>query len=223
MKHGFFVAIEGGDGSGKSTLIKGLRPLLEALGLAICQTREPGGSALGMRIRHMLLEEHETLSPEPLSELLLLLSARHQHLETLIRPALRAGKLVLCDRFQASTMAYQGAGHGICQQLIVQLSESILGHDRPDLTLILHLDGKTGLERVSARAPANSYERFDLAFHQRVSNAFASMAREDQSGRTVLLDARLARHDLARKAYRLICDHMARAGFGPEITAKAGS
>ena len=177
--------MEGVEGSGKSTQLQRLATRLRGLGLPLELSKEPGGTPLGLELRQLLLEPHpsgETWAPK--AELLLFYADRAQHLARFILPALEAGKVVLLDRFDDSTRAYQGA-QGIPEDAINRLAEIVLGRLKPHLTLILDLDPALSLERVRARNAAQEgfrETRFDeeaLAFHQRVRSRFLAIAQRE--------------------------------------------
>jgi len=183
-----FITIEGVEGSGKSTQIKRLEARLEACGLSTVFSREPGGTALGKELRHLLLAPHDSRELWcPDAELLLFYADRAQHVATLIRPSLSAGKIVVVDRFEDSTRAYQGAS-GVSEDSLRALRELVLGDFRPDLTLVLDMEPEISLRRVAARngALGETFKetRFDgetLAFHRRVRERFQEIAREEPS------------------------------------------
>ncbi|WP_043485826.1 dTMP kinase [Holophaga foetida] len=181
-----FVTIEGVEGAGKSTQIQMLLQRLVRLGVPALVSKEPGGTPLGQELRSLLLAPH--LSGEkwcPESELLLFYADRAQHIASVIRPALESGRLILVDRFDDSTRAYQGA-QGISEATMDKLGEVVLGRLRPHLTLILDMDPALSLERVRARnaAAGNAFKetRFDnetLDFHTRVRKRFLAIAQRD--------------------------------------------
>lgn len=172
---GLFITFEGGEGAGKSTMIARAREFLEANGHVVVQTREPGGTPLAERIRAILLDrEHAEL--EPLAELLLVFAARAQHVAELIRPALAAGRTVLCDRFTDATWAYQGAGRGQPLELIATLERAVHGDLQPDLTVLLDLPVKDGLARLSGRGASDRIEREPEPFFERVRHHYLARA-----------------------------------------------
>jgi dTMP kinase len=185
---GLFITFEGGEGSGKSTQIKRLAASLEADGRTVLQTREPGGSPGAEAIRALLV----TGDPERwdgMTEALLHYAARRDHVERTIKPALNAGKIVLCDRFSDSTMAYQGYGHGLGRDAITRIHSVTLGSFKPDLTLILDLPVEEGLKRAAGRGgDERRYEDMDVAFHERLRAGFMEIA-EAESGRCRVIDA----------------------------------
>lgn len=186
MSIGRFITLEGGEGTGKSTQAKRLAARLEARGLEAIVTREPGGAPGAEEIRALLV----TGAPErwtPLSETLLLNAARAEHLRHVIRPALSAGKWVISDRFHDSTRAYQGIVGGVAPDLITQLETLVIGDTAPDLTLMLDLDPKAGLNRAEHRAGTETrFEEKGEAFHTALRQAFLDIAASDP-GRCVVI------------------------------------
>ena len=176
---GRFITLEGGEGAGKTTLIKGLAETLRARGLDVVVTREPGGTPGAELLREILLTG-ATDRWSPMTEALLMYAARVDHVERLIAPALRRGAWVLSDRFADSTTAYQGAAGGVPLDRIKLLHQAALGNFKTDLTLILDLNPQTGLQRTLDRGEdATRFERFDPGFHGRLRRAFLSIADED--------------------------------------------
>ena len=187
MKRGVFIAFEGGEGAGKTTA---MNAVAAALGGHALLTREPGGTPEGLALRALLLSAD---GPEwdPAAELLLMVAARVQHVRRVIQPALEAGRIVLCDRFVGSTLAYQGAGRGLPPSLIMDLHARAVGGLLPDFTVLLDVDPLVGLRRSVRRlGEANTdearFETLELAFHQRVRAAFLDQAK---TGDTVIVDA----------------------------------
>jgi dTMP kinase len=177
-RRGRLITFEGGEGVGKSTQIRHLQAALRAVGLDVVATREPGGTAGAEAIRGLLVEG----APSrwlPLTETLLLLAARHDHVAGVIEPALAAGRWVLCDRFIDSTRIYQGVAGALGLALIDQLHRVIFGEFRPDLTLILDLPVAAGLARRRAGPGSNRFEQMDRAYHERVREGFLALARAD--------------------------------------------
>jgi dTMP kinase len=178
--HGLFITLEGVEGSGKSTQIRYLAEVLTQTGYRVLQTREPGGTATAEAIRHILLtlSSHEPFTPE--AEALLILAARCQHVTHLIRPALRCGTVVLCDRFSDSTFAYQGFARGLDLQWLRAANEVATGGLTPDLTLILDLPVSVGLARRRVdRGQQNRLDRETERFHRKVRRGFLALAAEE--------------------------------------------
>ncbi|MDT4919685.1 MAG: dTMP kinase [Pseudonocardiales bacterium] len=181
---GLFVAFEGGEGVGKSTQIARAAQWLRESGHAVVETREPGGTPLGGELRRLLLDPDGSVTPR--AEALLYAADRAQHVDTVIRPALDAGQVVLTDRYVDSTLAYQGAGRGLADTRLV--TGWATGGLLPDLTLLLDLDPAVGLLRAGARARPDRLEAASLAFHQAVRDGFRSLAAEAPE-RYAVLDA----------------------------------
>ncbi|MCX2981372.1 dTMP kinase [Halieaceae bacterium IMCC14734] len=174
-QRGLFVTIEGGEGVGKSTNIATIEAWLIEQGIAHCLTREPGGTALGEKIRGLLL----TVEQEPVTEhaeLLLVFAARAQHLRQVVEPALARGEWVICDRFTDATYAYQGAGRGLSVDFIRELEQSIQGDLRPDCTLLLDAPAAVGMSRAGERAELDRFEREQMAFFERVRDCYLARA-----------------------------------------------
>jgi dTMP kinase len=188
VQRGRLITIEGGEGAGKSTQAALLAAALEQSGIAVVATREPGGSPDAEAIRRLLLEGAGERW-DAVSETLLLVAARRDHVETLIAPALTRGKWVVCDRFADSTLAYQGWGRGVALEELRRLHRFALGEFAPDLTIILDLPVATGLARAAARpVAADRFERLDRDFHERLRQGFRAIAAAEPA-RTVLIDA----------------------------------
>jgi dTMP kinase len=184
---GRFVTFEGGEGSGKSTQIERLTARLAARGLAPLRTREPGGTPLGEGVRDLLLDPARR--PAPMTEALLLEAARAELVATVIRPALAAGRVVLCDRYDDSTLAYQGAGRGLDDGTLRAMNRAATGGLLPDLTLLFDLDPELGLaRRARAPGPTNRLDREPVDFHRRVRARFLELAGAEPA-RWRILDA----------------------------------
>lgn len=195
MTQGRFITLEGGEGAGKSTQISRLAGDLETLGVDVVCTREPGGSTGAEHIRALLVEG-DVGRWQPMTEALLHFAARADHVDKVIRPAVDAGKWVLCDRFADSTLAYQGYGHGLGPETIHDLYRLVLGDFRPDLTIILDLDVEIGLGRAADRAGVEDrYERMNVDFHQRLRDGFLAIAKAEPE-RCAVIDAGLAADDV---------------------------
>jgi dTMP kinase len=171
-----FVTFEGIEGSGKSTHLRLLAAALRTAGHAVVETREPGGTPLGAGLRDLLLTPSDT-PPEPLVELLLYCADRAQHVARVIRPALAAGQIVLCDRFSDSTVAYQGYARGLDLGAVRALDASARAGLEPDLTFLLDCPPDAGLARARARSGGNDrFEQEALAFHEAVRRGFHALA-----------------------------------------------
>ncbi|NJK64933.1 MAG: dTMP kinase, partial [Synechococcaceae cyanobacterium SM2_3_1] len=173
---GHLITLEGGEGAGKTTQQRLLAASLSAHGYTCLTTREPGGTEVGQALRHLLLEAFPAgLSPR--TELFLFAADRAEHVETMIRPALQRGSIVICDRFTDSTLVYQGMGRGIEPELIRQINQMATQGLQPDLTLWLNLPPEIGLARVQERRRTlDQMEQQDLHFHDRLHQGFAQLA-----------------------------------------------
>lgn len=168
---GRFVTLEGVEGAGKSTQLQLLKSWLQSKGIDLLTTREPGGTEVGERIRSLLLApEHGALTRE--TELLLMFAARAQHLSEVIRPALAAGKWVLCDRFTDASYAYQGGGRGMGRESVAALENWLQGSFRPDLVLVLDLSVDEGMRRARGRGATDRFEAESREFFDRVRQAY---------------------------------------------------
>jgi len=184
---GTFITIEGGEGAGKSTQMERIAAWLEQQGRRVISTREPGGTRLAETLRDILLDRHnESLSS--LAELLLMFASRAQHLDELIRPALERGETVLCDRFTDATWAYQGGGRDLPREEIATLERLVHGDLQPDLTLLLDLPVKTGMERAARRSESDRFESESIAFFERVRTAYLERAAAEPK-RFAVIDA----------------------------------
>lgn len=179
MDNVMFITFEGPEGSGKSTQIRLLAEFMRARGLSVEVVREPGGTPIGDQVRHVLHDTANTaMSPE--AEVLLYSASRAQLVSQRIRPSLAAGRVVLCDRYADSTMAYQGYGRGLDLGMLAALTEIATGGLKPDLTLLLDLDVSAGLSRRRVRG--EEMNRLDLeavAFHERVREGYRLLANAD--------------------------------------------
>lgn len=186
-KKGIFITVEGVEGVGKSTHAAYISEQIQRTGRVVTLTREPGGTRAGEEIRNILLHAHAA-GVTAMTELLLIFSARNQHLEEVIRPALARGEVVLCDRFTDATYAYQGGGRKIVWDQIGTLEWLIQHGLKPDLTILFDLDPQTGLQRANGRSAADRFEKESLEFFNRVRAAYLQIAR-DEPRRMVVVDA----------------------------------
>lgn len=194
---GQFITLEGGEGAGKSTQTRRLAAALDARGVESIVTREPGGSPGAEDIRNLLVNG-EPGRWDALTEMLLLFAARADHVSRTIRPALDAGKFVICDRFTDSTYAYQGVGRGTPRETIRRIESVVLEDFKPDMTLILDLPVEEGLKRAGARGGSETrFENFDTDFHERLRQAFLDIARRSPD-RCVIIDAAAGEDDVAQ-------------------------
>ena len=179
QRQGFFLVLEGIDGAGKSSLIQPLADAGRQLGMEVCTTREPGGTPMAEQIRALLLNP-AILACSVETELLLLFAARAQHLQQRIRPAVAEGKLVISERFSASSYAYQGSGLGADAGLIAMLEQHVLQNFQPHLVIILDLPVEQARQRLNCRGGApDRYQRRPAGFAEAVRQGYLQLAREN--------------------------------------------
>lgn len=202
MKKGIFVTFEGVEGAGKTTQIEILKNRLADEKIDFLLTREPGGTPIGEKIRGILLDP-ENSEMNYMTELLLYCASRAQHLNQKIGTAKNEGKIVICDRFSDSTLAYQGYARGIDKNLIEKLGEIVEGENRPDLTFILDIDPEITLERAKKKSSDQKGDRIEqesMEFHKRVRAGFLEIA-EKNSNRVILIDGRESIEEIAEKIF----------------------
>jgi dTMP kinase len=204
-----FITFEGGDGSGKTTQLKVLENYLRARGRPCLSTREPGGTSLGQLIRQVLLEVGTQSITSP-TELFLYLADRAQHIHEVVIPALKQGKIVLCDRHTDSTLAYQGYGRGIDLSLLRSLNDIASEGIKPDLTLLFDCPAEIGLSRTVQRQPQTAsgrnedrFEREKIEFHERVRAGFLELARAEPN-RFRIVDAARSAEEVGQEVKNII-------------------
>ncbi|MEW5976752.1 MAG: dTMP kinase [Acidobacteriota bacterium] len=178
-----FITFEGIDGSGKTTQIRRLESYLTSKNVKVLVSREPGGTQVGEAVRQILLHS-QTTRLRPVSELLLYYASRHQNLHEVILPALSSGAWVLCDRYADASMAYQGFGRELGADLIDQLNRLAIEDRMPDMTFLIDIDPRIGLDRARQRNSATNvdegrFEKESLSFYQRVREGYLSIAAKD--------------------------------------------
>ena len=201
LKQGLFITFEGGEGAGKTTLIEEISRKLTSEGYNVLKTREPGGTKLGEHIRTILLQHTEPVSPY--GELCLFLASRAQHILEVIGPALEEGKIVLCDRFNDSSVAYQGAARGLGMEKVAEFCEFISQGLKPSLTIYLDLDPELGLSRAAKARKQDRIESETIMFHKKIREAFISIHKADQH-RFRLLDATMTPERVFQEAMKFI-------------------
>jgi dTMP kinase len=206
---GNFITFEGGEGAGKSTQVKLLAERLREKNISVVETREPGGTERGEKIREFLLSG-QAKDYGSIGEAVLFSAAREDHVRALIRPALARSDWVLCDRFSDSTAAYQGAAGGVKPALVRALERVAVDQTMPDLTFILDLPPEVGLKRVAERnresaGQPDRFEGMDLAFHEALREAFLTIARE-RPERCVVIDAQQAQSAVAEHIWEIVLE-----------------
>jgi dTMP kinase len=208
---GPFITFEGMDGSGKTTQMRRLAARLRARGRTVVETAEPGGTAIGQKIRHILLDAaNQELSP--IAELLLYFASRAQNVDQTIQPALARGEIVLADRFTDSSLVYQGCGRGLGAETVLALDRVACRGLKPDLTLLVDIDVETSLARAHARnsAEPNSETRMDeqaVEFHRKVYEAYQALAAREP-GRIKRIDGRAGRDEIEREIWTVVAPYV---------------
>jgi len=182
-----FITFEGGEGTGKSLQIRLLKKRLSKLGIPVLLTYEPGGTSFGRRIAR-LLKWSQDVNISPVAELILFNASRAQLVDEVLKPALKDGKVVICDRYADSTTAYQGYGRGLNLEMVKAINEAATGKLEPALTILLDMPVEEGLARKRLKKP-DRFEQEDLAFHQRVRGGYLKMVANDPQ-RWLVVDGR---------------------------------
>ncbi len=199
-----FITFEGGEGCGKSTVLAKINSLLQDEGYQTVVSREPGGTPISEQIRNVILDKSNT-AMDPRTEALLYAASRRQHLVEKIWPALKEGKIVLCDRYLDSSLAYQGGARGLGIEEIAKVNEYATEGTFPDLTLFFDLDPEIGMKRIAANS-GREVNRLDLekmAFHQKVRESFQTLAKR-YSDRYVIIDASKPLDEVIENVYQTI-------------------
>jgi dTMP kinase len=196
---GKFITLEGMDGAGKSTHIPTIVSILEARGIEVISTREPGGTLLGEHLRELLL--HDSMHPE--TETLLMFAARREHIEQVIAPALNRGAYVLSDRFTDATFAYQCGGRGVSTEKIRILEEWVQGSLQPDITLLFDVPVEVSIQRLASARTPDKFERETSDFFTRIRNAYLHRAQENIQ-RFRVIDANRQLEDIKKELEDII-------------------
>lgn len=203
-----FITLEGGEGSGKSTAIKTIVPRLEALGYKVVLTREPGGTPISEEIRNVILDKKNT-AMDPMTEALLYAASRRQHVVEKIIPALKEGKIVLCDRYIDSSLAYQGGARGLGIDKVYAINQYATEGLLPDITIFFNLEPEKGLERIECNAnrEVNRLDVEKLSFHEKVYSSFQELIKRFPD-RIVQIDASKDPSTVAEEAYEAISQRL---------------
>ncbi|MGL4608877.1 MAG: dTMP kinase [Trueperaceae bacterium] len=199
----YFIVFEGPEGAGKSTQINHLVSKLRET-FDVVQTREPGGTPAADAIRKVLLDPALTISP--LTEVLLYSASRAQHVEEVIKPALENNKVVVCDRFFGTSIAYQGYGRGLELEFIYTLTEKATQGITPDLVLLLDIDPQIGMERIAQRGQKDRLELADISFHHKVREGFLAQAKENKNW--VIINAQQDEATVEAEIWQTVQEHL---------------
>ena len=199
-----FITIEGPEGSGKTTAVDTAVKELEKMGYQIVRTREPGGTPIAEQIRNVILDKNNTAMDQR-TEALLYAASRRQHLVEKVWPALKEGKIVICDRYLDSSLAYQGGARGLGVDNILQVNSFATEGTFPDLTLLFDIDPQLGLARIAANAnrEVNRLDLEKIDFHNKVRNTFLELAKRYPE-RFVVIDASQSREEVAKKTLEVM-------------------
>ena len=199
-----FITFEGGEGCGKSTVLKAIKERLDSEGVSVVLTREPGGTPIAEQIRNVILDKGNT-AMDARTEALLYAASRRQHLVEKIWPALQEGKTVLCDRYLDSSLAYQGGARGLGIDEVLSINLFATEGTYPDLTLLFDLEPEQGLARIAANQnrEVNRLDLEKLDFHHQVRNNFLALAKR-YPDRYVIIDASQPLADVIEDAYKAI-------------------
>ncbi len=202
MKKGLFITFEGPDGSGKTTVSSYVVKQLTELGYDIVHTREPGGVDIAEQIRHVILDPKNT-KMDVKTEVLLYAASRRQHLIEKILPALSEGKIVLCDRFVDSSLAYQGVGRGVGFDEVYTVNRFAIDDHMPDLTVYLDLDAQAGLDRIAKRKFLDRLDQEKVTFHEKVVEGYREVLKRFKA-RIVVIDANQAIETVQKEAFEAV-------------------
>ena len=203
-----FITLEGPEGSGKTTAVETAVKKLEEMGYQIVRTREPGGTPIAEQIRNVILDKANT-AMDPRTEALLYAASRRQHLVEKVWPALKEGKIVICDRYLDSSLAYQGAARGLGVENVLNINLFATENTWPDLTLLFDIKPEIGLARISANSnrEVNRLDLEKLEFHNKVREGFLSLAKR-YPDRFVVIDASLSREEVAKATMEAILSRL---------------
>ena len=202
-KQGCLITLEGGEGGGKTTQAVRLRDKLTKAGLDVIVLREPGGTQISEQIRQVVLSS-KNVSMAYTTEVLLYQAARAQIYREIVLPSLTAGKIVLMDRSRDSSVVYQGMVRGFGKKMIEDLNNVSTKNTYPDLTILLDLKPEIGLDRVEKNGTSNRLEMEGLKFHQKVRKAYQQLAKEDKTGRWIVIDASQSIDLVADELWRVV-------------------
>lgn len=216
-KKGIFITFEGGEGCGKSTAIEHISGKLKGEGISHLITMEPGGTKAGKKIRKILLSpDSRGMSPE--TELLLYCASRSEHVREVIKPALQSGQIVICDRFDDATIAYQGYGRGLKISEVKNINDFACDNLKPDLTILFDINPEEGLKRAAARNDRDGkwdegrFEKEKMQFHEKVRKGYLRIA-ENEKRRVKVIDASVKLSEMLSSVWREIEMFLGKKGF----------
>lgn len=204
-----FITLEGPEGSGKTSQLPKLAEFLRGKGFGLVATREPGGTSIGDQIRKVLFDLNNR-GMNPRSEILLFQASRAQLVDEVIRPALKAGKVVLCDRYADSTVAYQGYGHGVDMDVLREIVNFATGGLKPDLTIFLDVPIEEGLNRRNKGGDWNRLDDYDKEFHRRVYDGYRKLIAAEP-GRWLVVNAALSPESVAANLQKVVLERLIQA------------
>lgn len=206
-----FITLEGPEGSGKTSAVKYAVEQLEKMGYQIVQTREPGGTPIAEQIRNVILDKNNK-AMDPRTEALLYAASRRQHLVEKVWPSLKEGKIVICDRFLDSSLAYQGGARGLGIDEVLQINLFATENTWPDLTLLFDLDPEIGLARIEANSTreVNRLDLENIKFHRLVRNTFLDLAKR-YPNRFVIIDASKSQKEVGEETLKVILDRLCKS------------
>ena len=206
---GLFITIEGPEGSGKTTVAKKITEELKKLGYPVVYTREPGGVEIAEKIRDIILDVNNT-KLDPRCEALLYAASRRQHLVEKVEPALKEGKIIICDRFIDSSLAYQGYARGLGIDEVFEINMFAIHKRLPDLTILLDLDPQVGLQRInnSRKGEMNRLDLEDLSFHQLVHQGY-EILKSKYASRFTIVDGNQEKEQVYQDVLKIVLDKCA--------------
>lgn len=211
MGKGYFISIEGSDGSGKSTQIKLMKEYFASKGFEVVESREPGGTRIGEKIRNIILD-NENVEMSPVTEALLYAASRAQHVTEVIRPCLKQGKVIICDRYIDSSIAYQGVGRGLGIDVVSKINSVAIQGIMPDLTVFFDIDPEVALNRKIEDGKADRLELEKLEFHKKVYKGYKQIA--STNSRIKIIDASRSVMEIHKDVVNIIDEFLLKRSNG---------
>jgi dTMP kinase len=211
MGKGYFISIEGSDGSGKSTQIKLIKEYFASKGFEVVESREPGGTRIGEKIRDIILD-NENVEMSPVTEALLYAASRAQHVTEVIRPCLEQGKVIICDRYVDSSIAYQGVGRGLGMDVVSKINSVAIQGIMPDLTIFFDIDPEVALNRKIEDGKADRLELEKLEFHKKVYKGYKQIA--STNSRIKIVDASRSVMEIHKDVINIIDEFLLKRSNG---------